>query len=54
MLAKAHERRNIADYEGYLEVDEQLFSDMIAAAENVYAAAVKLGPIAKDWMPCTQ
>jgi hypothetical protein len=47
VLAKAHERFNIAEYEGYLEVDEQLLLDMIIAAENVYSAACMLGPIAR-------
>lgn len=32
VLAKAHERRNLAEYEGYLERDEQLLADMISAS----------------------
>ena len=31
MLAKAHATRNTAEYEGYLEQDEQLLADMIGA-----------------------
>ncbi len=31
VLAKAHERRNLAEYEGYLEEDERLSADVIAA-----------------------
>jgi hypothetical protein len=31
VLAKAHEQRNLAEYEGQLEPDEQLLSDMLAA-----------------------
>ena len=31
VLAKAHERRNMAEYEGYLEHDGQLLIDVIAA-----------------------
>ncbi len=31
VLAKAHATRNSAEYEGYLEQDEQLLSDMVAA-----------------------
>ena len=33
VLAKAHERRNLAEYEGHLEHDERLLADMLAAAE---------------------
>lgn len=31
VLAKAHATRNTAEYEGYLEQDQQLLTDMIAA-----------------------
>lgn len=31
ILAKAHERRNLAEYEGYLEQDDRLLSDMLTA-----------------------
>jgi hypothetical protein len=30
LLAKAHERRNLAEYEGYLEEDERLLAELIA------------------------
>lgn len=33
VLAKAHERRNLAEYEGHPEHDERLLADMIAAAK---------------------
>lgn len=32
VLAKCHERRNLAEYEGELIVDEHLLSDLLAAA----------------------
>ncbi len=32
VLAKAHERRNLAEYEGHLERDDRLLSGLIAAA----------------------
>lgn len=38
VLAKAHERRNLAEYEGHLEHDERLLADMLAAARRVLAA----------------
>jgi hypothetical protein len=33
VLAKAHERRNLAEYEGHLERDDRLLADLIAAAK---------------------
>ena len=44
-LAKCHQRRNVAEYEGHLEVDEQLLKDLVSCAEKVYAAVSKLGPV---------
>lgn len=38
VLAKAHERRNLAEYEGHLEHDERLLADVLAAARRVMAA----------------
>lgn len=35
VLALGHERRNVAEYEGHLEVEEQLLADMISVAETV-------------------
>jgi hypothetical protein len=35
VLAKAHERRNLAEYEGHLERDDQLLADVIAAANRL-------------------
>lgn len=42
VLAKAHERRNLAEYEGHLERDEQLLADLITAAGRVLAAVEAL------------
>lgn len=39
---KAHPQRNVAEYEGVLDVDERLVTDLIAACEIV---AGKLGNI---------
>lgn len=33
MLAKCHERRNLAEYEGVLDVDQRLYADLMVAAE---------------------
>ena len=38
VLAKAHERRNLAEYEGQLEHDDRLLADVLAAARRVLAA----------------
>lgn len=38
VLAKAHERRNLAEYEGHLEHDERLLADVLAAPCRVLAA----------------
>jgi hypothetical protein len=38
VLAKGHEVRNRAEYEGVLDVDERLVEDMIAAATAVRQA----------------
>lgn len=38
VLAKGHEARNMAEYEGGLDIDEGLVEDLIKAAEAVRAA----------------
>jgi hypothetical protein len=38
ILAKCHERRNLAEYEGVLDLDERLMSDLIEAARALLAA----------------
>ena len=38
ILAKAHERRNLAEYESDLEHDERLLADVLVAARRVLAA----------------
>lgn len=38
VLAKAHERRNLAEYEGYLERDDRLLADMIASTHALLSA----------------
>lgn len=45
VLATCHQRRNTLEYEGYLEVDERLLAELLAAAEAVYEAVLKLGPV---------
>lgn len=45
VLAKAHERRNLAEYEGYLERDDRLLADLLAAVERLRATVETLPPV---------
>jgi hypothetical protein len=38
VLAKGHETRNLAEYEGAIEVDDAIVGDLIAATETVRTA----------------
>lgn len=38
VLSKAHEQRNLAEYEGHVDIDERLLLDLIAACETVARA----------------
>jgi hypothetical protein len=42
VLAKSHERRNLAEYEGVLDVDQRLFADLVEAAHAVLKAVKAL------------
>ncbi len=46
VLAKAHDVRNRAEYEGLLDVDERLVDDMVAAATAVMQALQAADPAA--------
>lgn len=37
VLAKAHDSRNLAEYEGHVDVEERLVTDVIAACDTVSA-----------------
>ena len=45
ILAKAHEVRNAAEYEGHFEADATLLADLIRAVESVQAAVTALPPL---------
>jgi hypothetical protein len=45
VLATCHQRRNSLEYEGYLEADERLVADLLQAAEAVYEAILRRGPV---------
>ena len=42
-LAVGHQRRNVAEYEGHLDVEEQLVADIIAVAEDVFEKLIDIG-----------
>jgi hypothetical protein len=44
VLAKCHERRNLAEYEGIVDVEEQLLQDLLTAAQEVLGAVKALSP----------
>ncbi len=48
VLALCHDRRNKAEYEGTLEMDERLLAELIAIAGKLLNAVEKLGPV-KAW-----
>ena len=43
MLDKCHNSRNLGEYEGMLDVDERLVTDLITATQLVEDALGKLG-----------
>ncbi|MCB1864649.1 MAG: hypothetical protein KDG50_04420 [Chromatiales bacterium] len=45
VLTLCHERRNRAEYEGQMEVDEQLVSDLLAATDRLAVEVDALGPM---------
>ena len=45
VLALCHERRNVAEYQGHLEVEEKLVSDLLRVTEMLLAKVSALGKI---------
>lgn len=37
LFALCHERRNLAEYEGYMDADETLLADLVAATDDLLA-----------------
>ena len=46
VLAKCHDIRNLGEYEGDLDVDERIVTDLITACDAVAAGVSALAPIA--------
>jgi hypothetical protein len=45
LLAQCHQLRNVAEYEGYLEVSDQLLAELIDATETLRRQLALLAPI---------
>jgi hypothetical protein len=45
ILAKAHDKRNLGEYEGDLDIDLRLVSDLVTATQAVAEAVRQLAPI---------
>lgn len=45
VLAKAHEIRNVAEYQGHFDADETILRSLIEAAEKVRAGVMALPPL---------
>lgn len=42
LLSKCHERRNLAEYEGVVDLEERLVDDLVRVAETLFAAVSAL------------
>ena len=48
IFLKAHNERNLAEYEGRMEIDEQLLADLIRCTKKLQKAVGKLAPPAGE------
>ncbi len=48
MLGKCHNLRNVAEYEGHLEITPQLLDELIVITEELSVLVEAMGPVAKD------
>lgn len=44
VLDQAHRKRNLAEYEGFIEIDSSLLESLLRVAETVLKGVVALGP----------
>jgi hypothetical protein len=44
LLSKCHQRRNLAEYEGVVDVDERLVGDLLRVAQTLLDAVASLPP----------
>jgi hypothetical protein len=45
VLDQCHRRRNLAEYEGQLDIDAQLLAELIALADELLLRVKALGPV---------
>jgi hypothetical protein len=45
VLSKAHQLRNLAEYEGHFEVHSEFLGELVDAVEQLRTSVVKLGPV---------
>ena len=45
VLAKCHDKRNLAEYQGELDIDERLFTDLLSACDAVRVKVEGLPPL---------
>jgi hypothetical protein len=48
VLDQAHRKRNLAEYEGHLDVDQSLVDALIRVAQEVVSRVVGFGPVQPD------
>ncbi len=48
VLALCHERRNVAEYQGHLEVEDKLVTDLMQVAELVLQKVTALGKVPQE------
>ena len=44
VFSLCHERRNVAEYEGHLEIDDQLVEELITLTDELMKSVIALGP----------
>jgi hypothetical protein len=47
VFLQAHNERNLAEYQGRIEIDEELLAKLIRSTKTIEAAVAKLDPPAK-------
>jgi hypothetical protein len=45
VLSKAHQLRNLAEYEGHFDIGSDFLTELITMVEQLQAAVVELGPV---------
>jgi hypothetical protein len=51
VLTKCHDKRNLAEYEGIIDIDERLLEDLLSSASELETRVVALGPVTAPGKP---